>query len=72
MQEKDKEQQRPAADPNLDIPSEANRTKHINFLDVEEDSSTKTGINDDDFVAERQRQWKEGLEEGERARRNNE
>ena len=71
MQEKDK-QQSPATDPNLDVPSEANRTKHINFLDVEEGSSTETGINADDFDAERQKQWKEGLEEGKRARQNNE
>jgi hypothetical protein len=49
MQENDKQQQ--PIDSNLDIPSEANRTKHINFLDVEEDSSTKTGDNADDFAA---------------------
>jgi hypothetical protein len=65
----DKQQQQPEGDPNLDIPSEANRTKHINFLEVEEESSTKTGANADGFAADRQKQWQEGLEEGERARR---
>ena len=67
----DKERQQQSLDQNLDIPSEANQNKHINFMEVEEDSSTKTGINADDFAAERQKQWKEGLQEGEAARRNN-
>jgi hypothetical protein len=67
-----KEDKQQPIDPNLDIPAEASRTKHINFLDVEEESSTKTGINVDTFAAERQKEWKEGLEEGERLRRENE
>ena len=70
MKESNKRQQQPE-DPNLDIPAEANRSKHINFLEVEEDSSTKTGVNADDFAAERQKQWKEGLQEGKEAHRNN-
>ena len=66
------EKQHPEKDPNLDIPAEANRTKHINFLEVEEDSSTRTGANADGFAADRQKEWKEGLEEGERLRQQNE
>ena len=69
---RNKERPHQPNDPNLDIPAESNRSKHINFMEVEEDSSTKTGINADDFAAERQKQWKEGLKEGEDARRNNE
>jgi hypothetical protein len=63
-----KQEQQPEQDPNLDIPAEANRTKHINFLKEEEDSSTKIGANVDGFTADRQKQWKEGLKEGERVR----
>ena len=56
----------------LDVPAEANMEKHINFLEVEEESQTKTGFNADNFASERQKQWKEGLEEGEKARRETE
>jgi hypothetical protein len=68
----DKQQQHEPKDIALDVPAEANTEKHINFLKEEEDSSTKVGVNADSFAAERQKQWKEGLEEGEKARRNNE
>jgi hypothetical protein len=66
----DDKQQQPK-DRNLDIPAEANRTKHINFLDEEDESRTSNG-NNDDFATERRKQWQEGLEEGERARRESE
>jgi hypothetical protein len=69
---KDKEQQQQPNDPNLDIPAESNRTKHINFMDVEDESATKTGINNDDWAADRQKQWKKGLQEGREAFENNE
>lgn len=68
----DQQRQQQPEDSNLDIPAESNRSKHINFLDVEEDSSTKTGVNADSFAAERQKQWTDGLEEGKKARSNNE
>ncbi len=65
-----KKQEQPI-DPNLDIPAEAARTKHVNFLDDEAEGSSRTGFNEDD-VSKRQKEWKEGLEEGERARQNDE
>ena len=71
MKERNEEAQQQPNDPNLDIPAEANRGKHINFMEAEEESSRKTGNDTDDFAAERQKQWKEGLEEGKEAFRNN-
>jgi hypothetical protein len=71
MKERNEEPQQQPLDGNLDIPAEANREKHINFREVEEESSRKIGINADDFAAERQKQWKKGLEEGKEAFRNN-
>ena len=56
-------------DRHLDIPSEANRDKHINFREMEE-----TGIenNRDTYIdkatKERQRKWKQGIEEGKKKR----
>lgn len=53
----------------LDIPSEANREKHINFMDAQEKTASENisdekrfGASDED--KERRRQWQEGLEEG--------
>ena len=70
MKEERNESQHQPADPNLDTPSEANRTKHINFREAEEESGTETESNTDDVTAERRRQWKEGLEAGKQARNN--
>jgi hypothetical protein len=56
-------------DPNLDTPSEANRQKHINFLDVENDvEEEQNRKRNDEFSEERQKQWKEGIAEGKEAR----
>ncbi|HZF65736.1 MAG TPA: hypothetical protein VEZ55_14675 [Chitinophagaceae bacterium] len=53
----------------IGIPSEANQDKHINFLEVEDDSSGRGGErNTDDETKERQRQWREGIEEGKKLR----
>lgn len=53
-------------DRHLDIPSEANRDKHIDFESTgNDDSSFET----DEATKERQRRWREGLEEGKKARR---
>jgi hypothetical protein len=71
MKERSEEPQQQPKDSNLDIPAEANRGKHINFMEAEEESSRKTGDNVDNFAAERQKQWKEGLEEGKEAFRKN-
>ncbi len=68
---KDGKQQEPK-DIALDVPAEANTEKHINFLKEEEDSSSNVGTNADNIVTERQKQWKEGLEAGKQALRNNE
>jgi hypothetical protein len=54
-------------DPHLNIPSEANTDKHINFLDAEDNGDKSGKKNKDDEIKECQKQWKEGLEEGRRA-----
>ncbi|HVG14142.1 MAG TPA: hypothetical protein VM935_04245 [Chitinophagaceae bacterium] len=56
-------------DPNLDIPSEANTTKHINFLDVED--ATSNDERKDDASEERRKQWEQGLKEGKEEREKN-
>ena len=68
----EKQTQQEPIDPNLDIPAEASRNKHINFLDAENENSTKANHDRDDITTERRKQWQEGLREGEDARRNNE
>ncbi len=64
-------------DPRLDIPAEANREKHINFMDAEERTSTENISDDNRFGStkedeERRKQWQQGLEEGRKAAQNNE
>jgi hypothetical protein len=54
-------------DPQLDTPSEANRSKHINFTDEENRMHTRSSDHDNDGKARRQ-QWKDGLAEGEQER----
>jgi hypothetical protein len=62
-------------DKRLDTPSEANREKHINFLEAEE----RTGSNSDDDKRfghtdedqKRKEEWQRGLAEGEKARNEN-
>jgi hypothetical protein len=47
-----------AQDIQLDTPGEANREKHINFLEAEENNGQRSGRDVvDDFAAERHRQW---------------
>lgn len=59
-------------DPHLDTPAEANREKHINFLEVEEESANRSGNdNFDDFASERRKEWERGIAEGKEARENN-
>lgn len=66
MQEKDKSQ----PDPQLDTPAEANTEKHINFLEVEEQSAGRRDEdNQDQFADERKKQWEQGLAEGEEERK---
>ena len=51
-------------DRHLDVPAEANRDRHHNYLaDMEED----TGDNDERELTNRQKEWREGLKEGREA-----
>lgn len=56
-------------DKRLDIPAEANREKHINFMDAEEKTASENVSEENRFGGskedeERRRQWQEGLNEG--------
>ena len=60
----------------LDIPSEANREKHINFMDAEERTTAENISDEDRFGSskedeERRRQWQEGLDEGRKSAEQN-
>jgi hypothetical protein len=72
MQERKHQQHEENNDSQLDIPANANTGKHINFLDTEDQSSVdrESGQTDKE-TTERQKQWKEGLEEGKKAREQN-
>ena len=50
----------------LDSPAESNREKHINFREVEEESAEKFVV-DHTPPEVRQKEWKQGLEEGKNA-----
>ena len=67
MKEENKETLPQDKDRHLDIPSEANRDKHINFVDLESGDNDRNNRNDKE-TEERQRQWREGIEEGKKAR----
>jgi hypothetical protein len=64
-----KEKNQSRTDRHLNAPSESNREKHINFLQVEEESSGNFMI--DKNATERQKQWDKGIEEGEQEREEN-
>jgi hypothetical protein len=64
-----KEKQREQPDRHLDTPSEANRDNHINFVKVEEESANRIA-DVHPTSSERQKQWREGLEEGKEEREN--
>lgn len=64
MKGKEEKQTPQEKDRHLDVPSEANRDKHINFLETEEDNKDRNRKDAD--ISERQKQWKEGIEEGKR------
>jgi hypothetical protein len=57
-----KENDQGRIDQHLDSPSEANREKHINFREVEEESSGNFMI--DKNSTDRQKQWEQGIKEG--------
>lgn len=58
-------------DPHLDVPSEANRDKHINFREVGEKDADLISFKNKDEVIKRREAWQEGLEEGRKTRENN-
>ena len=63
-------------DKRLDIPAEANREKHINFLDAEERTASQN-VSDDKRSGstkedeDRRKQWEQGLNEGREAAQKN-
>jgi hypothetical protein len=57
-----KENDQGRVDLQLDSPSEANREKHINFREVEEESSGNFMI--DKNSTNRQKQWEQGIKGG--------
>jgi hypothetical protein len=63
-----KQQKKTPKDPALDVPSEANREKHINFLEEEEKASQITGDVDThkEKNDERKKEWERGIEAGRR------
>lgn len=63
-----KEKDQGGPDRHLDTPLESNREKHINFREVEEESSGNFMI--DKSSTERQKQWKDGIKEGKEDRQN--
>jgi hypothetical protein len=71
MKEKDENILPQDKDRHLDVPGEALRDNSINFLEVEESNDNRGGDRRDDETKERQRQWKEGLEEGRKAANSN-
>ena len=52
-------------DRHLDIPSEANRDKHINFRELDESGRT-ADVEVDKETKERRRRWQQGIAEGTR------
>ena len=63
---KQKNQQQ--VDRHLNAPQEAGRNKHINFQEVEEERSENFVINKN--VSDRQKQWQEEIEQGEKGKQN--
>lgn len=61
----------PVPDPHLDVPSEANRDKHINFREVAEKDADLISFKNKDEVTKRREAWQKGLEEGRKEKENN-
>jgi hypothetical protein len=62
-----KHQKKAPKDPALDVPSEANREKHINFLEEEEKASQIGGADtQSEKNDERKKEWERGIEAGKR------
>jgi hypothetical protein len=71
MKKKDRNSPAQPPDQHLDTPSEANREKHINFRNVEEESGELISFKNKDEVKERRKEWQQEIEEGKKERRNN-
>jgi hypothetical protein len=61
----------PLPDPHLDAPSEANREKHINFREVDEEDADLISFKNKEEVTKRREAWQKGLDEGRKAKENN-
>ena len=75
MQTKDNQDNRETPkDPQLDIPSVANQTKHIDFREIEDaDSRPAVDIDIQQEEAEKRRkEWHDGIEEGKQMRNSSE
>jgi len=70
MKKKNKNSTIRPPDQHLDTPSEANREKHINFKRLEEESGELISFKNKDEVKQRRKEWQQGIEEGEKERRN--
>lgn len=55
-------------DRHLDIPSEANRDKHIDFREAENISQGDENRPVDEDIKARQQAWKKGIKEGKKER----
>jgi len=60
-------------DRHLDIPAEANRDKHINFRELEDNDSENTDNPqetrmDNEKIQKRKEEWEKGIEEGKKQR----
>jgi hypothetical protein len=62
-----KENEKARPDRHLDTPSESNREKHINFPEIEEESSEQISIGSN-RASERQKEWRKEIQEGEQAK----
>jgi hypothetical protein len=55
-------------DRRLDTPSEANREKHINFVEAED---TDRDQGNTEKLTDRQKEWRQGIAKGEEERKRN-
>jgi hypothetical protein len=58
---KDNNQREEQTDRHLDLPSEANRDKHVDFYNTEEKRNSKE---EKEFIEQRRREWQQGLKQG--------
>ncbi len=71
MKKEKEKSETPLTDPHLDTPSEANREKHINFREVQEEDADLISFKNKDEVTKRREAWQKGLEEGRKTKENN-